>query len=178
MGSGDTQVVCNRPFVSYKELEDYFSNQYHVKKLLRVLFGDGAEPPVEPDQIRGKYSKVFFILLLIGKGCYIAHFIRHDDLCDQRLPFKTIPDDFPISPPGHDFFDSFCQKQWECCAPIFHNNMNKIFGVKEVLPIILKERLGSGGSATTFKVSIHPAYDQLSKNRNTKKVHVTYDSSV
>lgn len=177
MGSGDARVECDRPFLPYRKLESYFDNQYRVQKLLRALFHDRAESPVGPDDIREHYSKVFFILVLIGRGCYIEHFVRHDDLCDQRLPFKASPDNFPIAPTGPDLFDSFHQKQWEFCAPIFQDNMNKIFGDREVLPITQKERLRSGGSATTFKVILHPAYDQLTPKRNTEMVHeISYNS--
>ncbi len=171
MGSGDAQVNCNCPFLPYLELENYFGDHYRVQKLLRALFRDRAESPVGPDEIRENYSKVFFILLLIGKGCYIEHFVHHDDLRDQHLPLKTPPESFPIAPTDPNFFDSFYQKQWEFCAPIFHDNMNKIFGDREVLPITHKERLRTGGSATTFKIILHPYYNQLTPKRNTEEVH-------
>ena len=150
-------------FLPGTKTEAYFKDIGPVKKLLAVLFPNGA-PKLDPEIIRKKYVKVFLILLLTGNGHFIELFVRHDSLCDQYLPFRSRPTHFPNSAGDADFFTSFYRKQWEFCARIFRNETHQQFDEKDlILPIISREKLGSGGSATVLKIELHPAYNKLFK---------------
>lgn len=164
LGVGDTGLKLDRPFIPDPETKAYLKDIRKIKNLLAALDPDG-NPQLDPETIRNKYPKVFLILLLTGNGRFISHFVRHDSLCDQYLPFRTRPHEFPHTS-NIDFFTSFCRQQWEFCAQIFHYGTDQRFDEKDlILPIISIEKLEGGGSATVHKIGLHPAYNELGHNR-------------
>lgn len=173
MGSGDAGddagLQLNRPFIPYREVQAYFKEPQRVRKLLEALYPD-IEHNVDPNAIWKYYSNVFSILLLIGKGHYINHFVQYDSLCDHHLPFGNKPTSFPIASTDPHFFTSFCNQQWEFCPPAFQYHMDKRFEPNEALPIIKKQKLAGGGSATIYKITLHPDYNQMSPNVNSEQV--------
>ena len=167
LGVGDAELKTNRPFIPDSEIEAYLGDDRRIRKLLAAV-KPGGNSQLNPVNIRTKYPKVFLILLLTGNGHFIAYFVRHDSLCDQYLPFRTKPQQFPHASKG-DLFELFCSRQWEFCAQIFHDGDDQQFDAKDlILPIISKEKLGGGGSATVHKIVLHPAYNKLSGKRNAR----------
>src|SRR5215471_13563971 len=86
----------NSPFIPLPAVQDYFSDQGRVKKLLGVMF-DPQEHYVDPDTVRTSYPRVFRILLLLKKGHLIQRFCAHDGLQDGKLPFLERPRHFPAA---------------------------------------------------------------------------------
>ena len=162
LGSGNAGPSLNCRFLPNPKLDDYLRHPRNLQKLLEAVFPN-TELLVDPNVISKDYAKVFLILLLINHARYITHFVQYDSLSDLRLPFETRPSGFPRpTPEDPDFFDSFHRLQWQFCAPILHDSLNRRFEAEEVvLPIIRKDVLGAGGSATTYKIQLHPAYDRL-----------------
>ena len=173
LGVGDAGLKIDRPFIPDQEVEAYFEDIRKIRKLLAALYPNG-NPKLDPETIRKEYPKVFLILLLTGNGRFISHFVRHASLCDQKLPFQPRPHQFPHTSnddSNDDFFASFCHRQWEFCAQIFHNGTDQDFDAKGlILPIISIEKLGGGGSATVHKIGLHPAYNKLGPNSTPRNV--------
>ena len=155
------------PYVSQAALVKYFSEYHSVEKLLRALFGDDrSKDSPTARRIKEDYCKIFSLLISIGKGQFITHFVRHE-IDDQRLPLQTQPLNFPSSPSDPQFFSAFYQKQWQFCAPRLHADIfDRHFEVKEyILPIRRIGELGHGGSATAFKVEVPDCYNSFIKVR-------------
>ena len=169
LGVGDAELKIDRPFIPDQEVKAYLKDTRTIKDLLAALDLDG-NPRLDPETIRKEYPKVFLILLLTGNGRFISHFVHHGSLCDQYLPFRTRPHEFPDDS-NIDLFASFCRQQWEFCAQIFHDGPDQHFNTKDlILPIISIEKLGGGGSATVHKIGLHPAYNKLGRNRILRNV--------
>ena len=156
-GIGDPGLGIGAPFIPNPDIDAYLDIR-RIKKLLAALFPDGA-PHVYPEIIRNKYAKVFLILLLTGNGRFIEEVACHDNLCDRRLPFLSRPAHFPLS--TADIFHSFYDRQWEFCARTFQYETKQQFHKREILPIVLKKKLGGGGSAMVHMIELHPAYNKL-----------------
>jgi hypothetical protein len=156
----NSSLELDRPFIPTPKLQTHFQDLRHIQQLLEALFPD-SELPVHPEEIQRKYSKVFAILLLIGRGKYIICFVQHDRLCDQYLPFRSRPTRFPTTSEHPDWFDSFCNRQWAFCTHFFLENMEKRFEPEEILPIIKIETLAEGTSAKTYKITLHESYNGL-----------------
>ena len=168
-GIGDNALEIGRSFIPDSEIEAYFETVRPIQKLLAALFPHGA-PQMDPETIRKKYIKVFLILLLTSNGRFIALFLRHDNLSDQYLPFKSQPNHFPPSTADPNFFTSFYRRQWEFCARIFEYAIHQQLDEDLILPIIYKEKLGGGGSAVVHQIKLHPAYDKLSRQGHAREV--------
>jgi len=161
LGTAGDDLETKKPFIPWRSLDTYLERPHRTLDLLGALF-PGVELPVSHEYVRQKYSKIFCILLLIGEGQFIEPFVKHDSLCDQRLPFDSRPPQFPIVAGDPQFFNRFFEQQWMLCARTFGPNDIDVRLEKErVLPIICKERLAGGGSATTFKVTLHEDYNHL-----------------
>ena len=152
------------PYVSQTALDNYFSQHQAVEKLLGALFSDNdpLKEALNARHIRGNYSKIFCLLITIGKGRFINSFVEYG-INDQRLPLTLNQHDFPPSPSDPEFFTTFYQKQWQFCVPELHaNTISRRFDPKEcILPIRRTETLGNGGSATAYKVEVPRCYDCL-----------------
>ena len=167
--SDDTGSQSLRSFVPLPRVQAYFKTQRSsVQKILEEIFPD-RDPPVDIETIERSYSRVFCILLLIGRGCYIESFVDYESLSDQHLPFdESAPTAFPKS--ANPFFSAFYEQQWEFCAPLFEDMMQRRFGPKVILPIILKEKIDGGGSAIAYKIVLHQAYNWLGFGRKEQLV--------
>lgn len=119
-------------FLPYDRLKSYFEGRqyFNLRNILNVVFRDEREIPVDLDEIAKDYSRVLCILLLIGRGHYIRHFVRRDKLRDSFLPFnaKFRPEGFPLDPNDRDegeFLVRFCEQQWKFCAPIIETTLQR-----------------------------------------------------
>jgi hypothetical protein len=140
-------------------LERYFSDEEdRLLNLLNRVLPSRGPPLVAPSTVRGKYVRVFAILLRIGKGRFIDYFVRHLGLSDNHLPFLQRPPDFPTSP---DFFNEFYERQWMFCPQTLEYSRSVIFPPRMVLPILAKEKIGAGGDAIVHKIVVHSAYNKL-----------------
>ena len=154
-------------FVPYTAIESKFkANNYRFVERL----GEAVTQPriylVQSRDIGNYYAKVFCILLVLSQGKAITTFIRNPDLDDHRLPFGSLPPGFPTR--YQQFFDDFCQKQWEFCAPILTNVEDYKFRDQEILPFVSRKRLAHIEHGTLDQVWIHKDYDRLF--RRTKHV--------
>ncbi|KAH8590626.1 hypothetical protein B0O99DRAFT_675870 [Bisporella sp. PMI_857] len=154
-------------FLPAKVLQQYFkdNNYNNLNKLLRASF-PGQEVPVDADKVVEKCTKVFCILLLIGKPEYIQRFMSRDHLQDTHLPFYVNypPADFPKCTTDQnpkDFLTRFCEKQWEVCAPEIDFQASRQFEEYCILPISVKKKLGGGMSANIYEIELHSTYNQL-----------------
>lgn len=149
------------PFMPLPRLEEHLKEGNTTKRLLRALFPN-SEPQIEPEEVWRTCIRVFSILLLVGRGSYIPHFVHHDQLWDAKLPFFSQPRHFPPTAGDDAFFPSFFKQQWHFCPHIFRRSVMDAQIDKEcILPIVGMEKLGGGGSALTYKIELHPAYDDL-----------------
>ena len=152
--------AVNHPFMPLAKLERYLKEKNRTRTLLRALFPN-RDPPIEPEEIWHHCIRVFSILLMIGKADFIQYFVKHAQLSDSKLPFHR-PSHFPPTPAGDDFVDSFFEQQWRFCPHTFSRTDIDVHLEKEcVLPIVSKELLGDGGSSSTYKIELHPDYDDL-----------------
>ena len=181
MGFSQDNQKIDRSFVPYTNIEEYLSLNT-TTRLLQVLFPD-EEQALLPDakSIIESYPKVFCILICIGMGRFITYFTKHA-LDDHKLPFESTPKSFPTVFGYSDSFGIFYDCQWEFCAPEMKCNMETHFDASGwVLPIISKEEIverGKAGSAATYKIVLHEAYDKLKMSRGSLAeavcAHVVY----
>lgn len=169
LGRRGPRLSIDCPFLPYTELEAYLDDR-GIGKLLIALFPDDHLDKKEIDHIRRRYSKVFSILLLIGKGLFIKRFIKFSSLSDSRLPFESWPANFPKATNDALFFNSFQAEQWMFCAQIFEHSIDSRFADDLILPIIEKSELGHGGSAFVYKVVLHEAYNILNPKKTSESV--------
>lgn len=162
-------------FIPLPRLKAYLDGR-RVTALLQALFPDGT--PVRWDAVRTDYSRVFCILILIGKGIYIKHFTQNDSLSDQKLPFESKPRSFPTATYDPNFFSTFSKKQWMFCPHEFHYNKIDLRVENEcILPFISRKKLAEGGSAEIYKIDVHEAYDNLNPLENKVCVCKSFDYS-
>jgi hypothetical protein len=162
--------AVNHPFMPLPRLETYLKDGKRTRVLLQALFPNG-DLPVEPEEVWRHCIKVFSILLLIGKGHFIQHFVQHEQLWDSKLPLLPTPSHFPLATGNNQFFEAFFKQQWHFCPFTFHHNEINTHLEKEcILPIVHKEQLGDGGSALTYKIKLHPAYDDLTGPTDIRRV--------
>ena len=161
----------NCHFIPDPDLQAYFGDKDRLRRILRAIL-----PPSEPlltdlSTIKNHYAKVFSILLCIGKGGYIDYFARYESLNDQKLPFDERPQYFPSTASVEgDFFSSFYEQQWMFCAATFTYKRHNEWQARRILPIVCKEELSGGGSAITYKIDLHPAYNSLYPRQNSQRV--------
>jgi hypothetical protein len=156
-------------FLPETDLQEYFADDDQLLGIPKPIFENPMTPPIHPHLIRSRYTKIFAILLCADRGNYIPYFEHHDSLSDEKLPFDQPPDHFPSDIAAPSFFKDF-QEQWRLCALRLNFGQSKFWQPARVLPITSKEPLGAGGSATTFKIVVHPEYNERDANRNNKKV--------
>ena len=151
-------------FMPFKTVEEYFETDgcARLKELLSAVFSPD-DPPVEPEDILGDYTRVFCILIEIGKGEFIESFICRS-FTDTKLPFlpKKAPSHFPTDTKDPDFYERFWKTQWKFCAPELKSPLrNKQFELDQILPIVSKEKIAASGSAMLYKIKLHDSYDRL-----------------
>jgi hypothetical protein len=148
-----------------ENLRSYFTanDSREMSKILSEVF-TSKYPPVDPDLILRDHSAIFCILLRIGQGIQIEHFVRYEELSDRRLPFDSHqpPTAFPVVGDDPAFLQRFCQMQWMYCVPIFDGHMlHKHFGPQRLLPITHMESQGSEGMADKYVIKLHGSHNRL-----------------
>lgn len=145
--------------------ESFFSDNSRVSRILHALFPElhnHGPLPVPLKDVQGPYSKSFATLLYIGEGRAISYFVESPFLADDKLPFKSRPDDFP---PAEDFDDDlwtrFYNSQWMFCPPKLRYSRHTIWHSRTILPFKRCEELGRGRSGRTNRIEIDPSYDEL-----------------
>ena len=151
-------------FIPFSAVQEYFAANHRLEALLTSLFGKEASKTIDADVIREHYIRPFAILLVIGEGPRIKHFVHYLSLRDECLPHRSCPDDFPFSEDIH-FFAKFYEQQWQFCAAELDYNMNLRLHKEEILPITYKEEIDHGGNAVIFKIVIEEEYDKLVPQR-------------
>ena len=146
-------------FISQFKLEEYFKVPGRVENLLNAVLGEGEALKINANFLRDHYARSFAILLCIEEGPMIRLFRWEDNLRDEKLPHRTRPVGFPDM--ASDKFEAFQKEQWKFCAQKLRAGMNFRFQVDHILPIILREQIGSGGSATVYKIVVDSHYNLL-----------------
>ena len=159
-GTRGPSAKPNCPFMPHQDLEKYLKSDRRTSRLLRAIYF-GREHSVVVETLEKRCIRAFTILILIGKGEYIEHFIQHPSLQDHPLAFLEKPAHFPIDPSDPHFWDKYYEKQFTFYPHNFRLNDNYILDDSYVLPIVSKDLLGSGGSAAIYKIVLHPFYDEL-----------------
>ena len=160
LGSRGVDGELDRRFIPRSTLEAKFKAPLKVERLLHALFEKSNDPLPDADYIRNRYLRPFVILLCVGQGRMIYHFVEHESLQDPHLPFRALPQGFPSSTTCK-LWETFEREQWNFCAMGLEYNMSYHLGTDDILPIVHKERLGEGGSAVTHRITVHPDYDSL-----------------
>lgn len=157
IGGPDFETTCR--FIPRSNLANYFKRPHQVENLLDAVLKPDERPAVEANYVREHYLQSFATLLCISEGAMIHHFQQYKSLRDQKLPYRTRPDDFPITTP--DKFEEFKDAQWQFCASNLEYNMNDRFKEEDILPITRKEKIGEGGSAIIYKIVVDENYNSL-----------------
>lgn len=101
-------------FMPIKHVEAYFtaSDSRRLNKILMEVFKT-EYPPVDSELILREHTAIFCILLRMGQGRQIEHFVRYEELSDRRLPFDEShpPREFPTVGSEPDFLHRFIDKQ-------------------------------------------------------------------
>ena len=163
-GIGGSSHVTQCGFIPPSALKEYMGTNHRVEYLLTSLFGKEATRIVDPEFVREHYLRALAILLLIGQGRMIKHFVQYRSLQDHRLPYRTRPEDFPSSS-DPKFFARFHSQQWQFCAADLEYNMNLHLHKEEILPITHKEKIGSGGNAVIYKIVVDADHNKLVPQR-------------
>ena len=167
---GQTETV-NTTFMPRQRLDAWLKEGNNTSSLLQALWPDGA--PVSKNEIWGKCSRGFAILLLIGKGHFIQHFVQHDSLWDNTLPFDTRPSKFPTASDDPDFFARFAECQWQFFPYTFWLDAIDVeLYPKRILPIKNKKLFEKGGFADIYEVQLHQHYDKLTRTEDPTHVSI------
>ncbi|KAL8713929.1 MAG: hypothetical protein Q9220_002075 [cf. Caloplaca sp. 1 TL-2023] len=157
-GSGHASTCC---FVPVSALRKYLGASGRVESLLGFLFGKDSPTIVDAETIRKHYIRPLAILLLIGHGAMIKHFVQYESLQDQRLPYRSRPTDFPFSSQDAAFFEKYFEHQWQFCTPELEYNMELFFHDEQTLPILEREEIGQGGNGLIYRIVVDREYNKL-----------------
>ncbi|KAL8851616.1 MAG: hypothetical protein Q9221_003453 [Calogaya cf. arnoldii] len=145
-------------YIPQAVLEKYLITD-RIKTLLHELFENTSQSLPNADRVRSHYLRPFAILLSIGCGRMIRHFVDHR-LQDTLLPFRLEPQDFPKSA-TQNLFEAFRKEQWQFCAVQLEYDMSDNLDDDYILPITAKEEINNGGSAILYKITVDEAYNRL-----------------
>ena len=159
----------NTWFMPAQRLDIWLKDSTHTPDLLRAIYKE-EKIPVEPQDIWRFCPKIFAILLKLGKGEFIPHFVHHASIWDKSLPFRSKPDDFPTDTSDEQFFTNFATCQWHFEPHTFGNSFDVSLEPERILPIKYKEFKGKGSSAEVYLIKVHQAYDQLSRKDDVRRV--------
>lgn len=157
IGGSSHTTACD--FIPRSAVKRYLGANHRVEDLLSSLFGKEASS-IDAEVIRQHYLRPLAILLLIGEGLMIKHFVHYPSLRDNHLPYGNRTKDFPLSS-DPTFFERFSNHQWRFCATDLEYNMDLHLHEEEILPITDKQEIGHGGNAVIFKINIHEEYNKL-----------------
>jgi hypothetical protein len=132
----------------------------YLDLLVESAYSDVFIVPVDPWQIsyRKKPSLLVFSLLLeLGRGDLIQHFLRKD-LTDNKLPFSKVSLE-QASPSGSandvNFMAQVYEKQWAYCPLKFQLDMGLDLPASTIIPIQQKRRVNSkGGSSIIWDITV------------------------
>ncbi|KAL8740664.1 MAG: hypothetical protein Q9190_006661 [Brigantiaea leucoxantha] len=158
-GIGGSSHATQCKYIPPSAVKEYLGADHRVESLLTSLFKE-ANKSIDAEVIREHYLRPLAILLLIGEGHMIKHFVQYRSLQDHQLPYRDRPQDFPFST-DPTFFERFSNQQWQFCAADLEYNMNLHLHKEEILPITGKEEIGSGGNAVIYKISVDGEYNKL-----------------
>ncbi|ORY13218.1 hypothetical protein BCR34DRAFT_600134 [Clohesyomyces aquaticus] len=192
-------------FLPQSALQDYWTVdriKEHMDKRTRVfskLMTDGGY-----EKIMLRCQRIFSILVLIGKPCLVNRFLMRG-ISDSALPFakpNVLTEDNKeptakfggIEPPkmvltsssfdpnglfGDDStWKDFYREQWRFCAFVLKPGLVDTKLPDDcILPIVQRSPLRQCSTATTYKVEIHPEYNNLSGNK-LKRNRPTHDTFV
>ena len=152
-------------FIPVKIVEDAFKKDGYPfgKATLRALWPDSVDVPVTAHGVAASCSRVFCILIRIGKARFIEPFTRHPELYDNRLPFyeNAPPPYFPKDSSSPDFFQRFCAEQSKFCSPELYKKMAVEFESSLILPFLLLDQRGTGSTSRVYRALIHSKHDHL-----------------
>lgn len=149
--------------------EEFFRNSKQVQRLLDAVLEDKYRHRVRLDALQRRYTRVFSILLCIGRGAAIVHFVSQPGFTDKHLPFLN-RHSFPNRLSDEPFFDDFYKKQWMFCAPKLDFQEWWQWEQDRILPVVYERELGRGASSRTFLLRVHPGYNNL--HREPRKVRM------
>jgi hypothetical protein len=157
----DDDTRSGAKFVSLGAVKSYLEldERERLTDILDDLFGDSGGPDLT--DLLTNYLAVFCILLQVGKGRYIKHFVDHEIHDLYEFSPEQIPPKFPPILRDEEFYRTFCEAQWRFYVPDFKENMNRVFHDRRTLPIVEKQPLASGASANVSIIKIHNSYDKL-----------------
>ncbi|KAL8893306.1 MAG: hypothetical protein Q9192_005396, partial [Flavoplaca navasiana] len=158
-GCRGSDNMLGSDYISRAVLQEYMTTE-RIKLLLQDLFENANQSPPHAERVRSNYLRPFAILLAIGYGSMIRHFIEHQELKDQSLPFTTEPEDFPKTS-TQNLFEAFRKEQWQFCAVPLEYDMREHLADDYILPITAKEEISGGGSAILYKITVDEAYNKL-----------------
>lgn len=170
-GVGGSSHATQCDFIPPSAVREYLAAGRRVEDLLTSLFGREASRGIDADGVREHYLRPLAILLAIGQGPMIKHFVQYRSLQDHRLPYRTPPQDFPFSS-DPEFFQRFHNQQWQFCAADLEYNMNLHLHQEEILPITYKEEIGHGGNGIIYKIVVDEEYNKLVPQRWKMPVHL------
>ena len=144
-------------YIPNSTLSTYFNAPRCTNNLLNALYPD-RHPP-DADIIIRSYMRPFAILLSLGNGCLISYFVKFEDLQDDKLPFRSKPQNFPQS--SGDVWTKFSSQQWEFCPPTLEYSRERVLDEQEILPVRFDRVIGRGGTSSAHKIDVHPFYNLL-----------------
>ena len=153
-------------------LQEYFrkDNNRMMNLLVSKIF-PSSNRDFEPQNILDGCLRGFATLLHIGEADYIRMFLKHNDLRDECMPFLTRPKNFPKSAEDQ-LWDGFQTAQWIFSPTALKNRIGEELEGSEILPITsISEPLGDGGSADTYRISIHESCNKLHASQKKPQVH-------
>lgn len=146
-------------YIPQAVLQKYLTTD-RIKTLLHELFENTSHSLPNSERVRSHYLRPFAILLSIGCGRMIRHFVDHRGLQDTSLPFTIEPQDFPKSA-TQNLFEAFRREQWQFCAVQLEYDMSDDLADDYILPITAKDEINNGGSAILYKITVDEAYNRL-----------------
>jgi hypothetical protein len=157
----DDDTRSGARFVSLGAVKSHLESDQRERltDILDDLFGDSGGP--DHADLLTNYLAVFCSLLQVGKGRYIKHFVDHEIHDLYEFSPEQIPPKFPPVLRDEDIYRVFCEAQWKFYVPDFKENMNRVFNNRRTLPIVKKEPLATGASATVSIITLHNSYDKL-----------------
>lgn len=158
--SGATLSSTDRRYIPQSAVKNYFASG-RIQRILTSLFS-GKEIVDAPDAdfVLHHYALDMAILLSIGKGRFISYFLKHESLQDLNLPFLSRPLLFPVAS-DRDIFKDFYDTQWVFCPARLRYNRMLELEPDRILPFVVADKLGMGGSSITYKITLNQEFNDL-----------------
>ena len=159
-GTGSNIEIKSR-YMRTSTLKSYLERPRIIEALLDDLYPNGHCP--DADYVRNNYLRPFAILLRLGQGHFIRIFTNYEHLQDPKLPFRSKPQNFPLTT-GTDLWEAFKSQQWEFCPLVLRYNMSNDLDPDEILPLEFEDQIGYGGTSSVHKVKVDGEYNELISN--------------